>query len=154
MYPSPYIRFDGYREQGEWFEGCRAGKAGGRNLHPALYVLVQAAGLWHYRRTEQPAVVTHLLRTREEQRELYPQRTGLRSPHEFGRAADLRTRHLSRETALAWAEWINQSFDYLGRSGVMTAGCHEVGTHGQHLHLQVGPREKVPPVPESFIPTT
>ncbi len=151
MYPSPYIRFDSYREQSEWFEGCGARKAESRNLHPALYVVVLAASFWHYRKTGRPAVVTHLLRTRREQRKLYPQRPKLRSPHEFGRAADLRTRGLTAETALEWAEWVNLSFDYSGRDGVMTALCHELGTHGHHLHLQVGPREGMPPVPETFI---
>jgi len=154
MYPSPYIRFDGYREQREWFEGCSANKAAAPRIHPTLYVLVLAAGLWHYRKTGRPAVVTHLLRTREEQRKLYPHRPSLRSTHEYGRAADLRTRHLSSETALEWARWLNLCFDYYGRPGAMTALCHEVGAHGRHLHLQVGPREGTPAVPETFILTT
>ncbi|MBN2288863.1 MAG: hypothetical protein JXQ83_05975 [Candidatus Glassbacteria bacterium] len=151
MYPSPYIRFDGYREQSEWFEGCSAGREAGRRVHPALYVLVLAAGFWHYRNSGEPAVVTHLLRTREEQQSLYPGRAGLRSPHEFGRAADLRTRDLDGRTALEWAEWLNQAFEYRGRQGAMTAVCHELENHGQHLHLQVGPRDGLPAVPESFV---
>jgi hypothetical protein len=151
MYPSPYILFDGYREQSEWFEGCRADKPAGRRIHPALYVITLAAGLWHYREAGKPAVVTHLLRTRQEQRNLYPDRPGQRSTHEFGRAADLRTRELSTEAALEWANWLNSTFSYLGRAGTRTALVHEVGGHGRHLHLQVGPGERCPKNPATFI---
>ena len=151
MYPSPYIRFDCYREQSEWFEGCSAGNQAGCGIHPALYAVVLAAGLWHYRKTGRPAVVTHLLRSREEQSRFYPDRPRLHSPHEFGRAADLRTALLGPDLALEWAEWLNRSFEYHGRVGVKTALYHEVGGHGEHLHLQVGPREIVPRLPETFL---
>ena len=153
MYASPYIRFDGEREKQEWFEGCLANMPKARRIHPALYVMVLAAALWYYRRTGEPVVITHILRTREEQRKFYPDQPNKRSTHEFGQAADLRTRNLSFEVAQEWAEWLNLCFDYYGRLGSMTALVHEVGKHGMHFHLQVGPHEKLPPVPETFIKT-
>jgi hypothetical protein len=139
-----YVSFKGPREKEEWLSGGAGPEATARDLHPALYVAVLAAGLWHFRRTGEPALVTCLLRTREEQQAIYPGRPDLRSPHEFGRAADLRTRHLPPATAREWAVWLNRTFDYLGRTGAATALIHEVGGRGTHLHLQIGPREPVP----------
>jgi len=152
MYPSPYIRFDGRREEIEWFSGRGAGEEfRGHQLHPALYALVLAAALWHYRRTGKPVVITHILRSRAEQRKIYPDKPGRRSPHEFGRAADLRTRRLDSEIAREWAEWINQSFEYLSKTKTKTALVHEVDGRGVHLHLQIGSREPTPEKPDSYI---
>ncbi|MEA2064482.1 MAG: hypothetical protein U9P14_12335 [Gemmatimonadota bacterium] len=151
MYPSPFIRFGSLHCESEWFETGYAGGTKGPGIHPALYVAVLAACLWHFRRTGEPAVVTHLLRSSSEQRRLYPHQPHRRSPHQYGRAADLRTRHLDDSTAEEWAEWVNRSFDYRGRAGVQTALYHQVGNHGHHLHLQVGPAEDAPPVPDSFV---
>ncbi|HUU29363.1 MAG TPA: hypothetical protein VM123_16290 [archaeon] len=153
MYPSPYIRFKSTRQEREWFEGTR-GDSGRDLLHPALYVLVLAAAHWHYLRVGQPAVVTHILRTGNEQRSIYPGSPDRRSPHEFGRGADLRTRDLAPEMAGEWEAWINNTFPYHGKEGALTALLHQIGNRGQHLHLQVGPLEAHPPVIETFIQST
>ena len=150
MYPSPYIRFKSVRQEKEWFGGD-AESAGASALHPALYVLALAAAHWHYRFTGSPAVVTQILRSPAEQLEIYPDSPARRSPHEFGRAIDLRTRELEPEAARQWEQWLNAAFAYRGRSGVQTALFHEVGGRGGHLHLQVGPAESLPRLPETFI---
>ena len=149
MYPSPYVVFKSARQEYEWHNSTPRQETH-PVVHPALYVVVLAAAHWHYLRVGKPVVLTHILRTRREQRAIYPDRPGLRSPHEFGRAADLRTRHLELQVAREWEEWINRSFPYYGRPQSATAQLHEVGSRGLHLHLQVGPREKHPPWPETF----
>jgi len=139
---SPYLRFDGAREKKEWFES--------EQLHPALYVVVLAAALWHYRRTGKPVVITHILRTRAEQRSYYPDDPDKRSLHEFGQAADLRTRDLDLKTVREWAEYINDTFKYFGSVGIQTALVHDIGM-GRHFHIQIGPHESRPAKPETFI---
>jgi len=153
MFLSPYILFKSDREEKEWFEGVRNEKSHGF-VHPALYVVVLAAARWHYLRIGQPAVVTHLLRTAEEQRTIYPGSSAFRSPHEFGRAVDLRTADLSDQDAREWEAWVNQAFSYQGREGLTTALLHHVGDRGEHLHLQVGPLEKIPQLRETLIRDT
>ena len=142
MYNSPYIRYDGTREEREWFES--------RKLHPALFCVVLAAALWLFRRTKKFTVITHILRTRAEQLEFYPDQPDKRSPHEFGRAVDIRTRDLDIEVVREWADWINRTFKYLGKAGSVTALVHDVG-HGHHLHIQIGPQELWLEAPETFI---
>ena len=153
MYPSPYILFKSTRQEREWFEETRNEK-GLVHLHPALYVLALAAAHWHYLRVGRPAVVTNILRTRDEQRSIYPNRPSHRSPHEFGRAVDLRTKDLDRETAAEWEAWINQTFGYYGKESARTALLHEIGNRGEHIHLQVGPLEQAPPALETFVRST
>ena len=60
---------------------------------------------------------------------------------------------MGTEEALEWADWLNSAFGYLGRTGAQTALVHEVNGHGQHLHLQIGPGEKSPQNPDTFITT-
>jgi len=146
MYPSPYIRFKSPRQEREWFA-----RSPGAEIHPALYIVVLAASHWYCQRTGQPAVLTHLLRTEREQRQIYPDRTAYRSPHEFGRATDMRTAGLEPVVAREWEDWINRSFPYSGKPGARTALFHEVGGLGEHLHIQVGPLESAPKIPETFI---
>ena len=146
MYPAPYIRFKSPRQQREWFA-----RSDGSQIHPALYVIVLAAAHWYYRHTGRPAVLTHLLRTDREQRRIYPDRAGFRSPHEFGRAADLRTAGLEPSVARQWEDWINRTFPYSGKAGAPTALFHEVGALGEHLHVQIGPLETAPKRPETFV---
>ena len=113
-------------------------------LHPALRVIVTAAARWHWLATGKQAVVTSLLRTREQQRKIYPSSPGKRSPHEFGRAADMRVSLLHPGRAGDWARWLNEAFPYQGRTGLKTALVHEVGGRGNHIHVQVGPGETLP----------
>jgi len=152
MYPSPYIRFKSAREEGEWFNGCGVA-AGTGVIHPALYVMALAAAHWYFRATGNPAVVTNILRSRQEQLEIYPDAPSRRSPHEFGRALDFRTRELGPEAARRWEDWLNQAFSYRGRAESRTALVHETGGRGEHLHLQVGPAESLPRHPDTFLST-
>jgi len=149
IYPAPYIRFKSPRQEREWFARSKEAE-----IHPALYVVVLAAAHWYYQRTGKPAVLTHLLRTDSEQRRIYPDRTAYRSPHEFGRAADLRTAGLEPVVARQWEEWINRTFPYSGKPGARTALIHQVGALGEHLHVQIGPLETAPKAPETFIEQT
>jgi len=150
LYQSPYIRFKSSRQQREWFSGS-GGVTGGAGVHPALYVVALAAAHWHFRSTGRPAVATHILRHRQEQLEIYPGNPGLRSPHEFGRALDFRTRDLEPGLAGLWEEWVNSAFSYRGREGVRTALLHAVGGRGEHLHVQVGPAESLPRLPDNYV---
>ena len=132
----PYVQFKTRRIEAEW-------NAAGV-IHPALRVVVSAAALWHWRTAGRQAVLTCALRSREEQRAIYPDQPERRSTHEYGRAADFRTRDLDPNMARAWEAWINSAFAYLGRAGTRTALLHEVNSLGGHLHVQVGPDETVP----------
>ncbi len=136
MLAERYLDFKTGRQKREWQN---------QRLHPALGVIVLAAARWHWLATGESAVVTSLLRTADEQRAIYPASPGRRSPHEFGRAADIRVTTLAAGQARDWACWLNETFVYSGRSGLKTALVHEVGGRGRHLHLQVGPGENIPP---------
>jgi hypothetical protein len=140
MLAERYLDFKTGRQRSEWQSS---------RLHPALGVIVLAAARWHWLAKGEPSVVTALLRTPDEQRAIYPASPGRRSPHEFGRAADLRVTSLAAGQAQDWAHWLNEAFAYSGRNGLKTALIHEVGGRGQHLHLQVGPGENIPPVQET-----
>ncbi|MBW7996003.1 MAG: M15 family metallopeptidase [Candidatus Glassbacteria bacterium] len=142
MQAERYLEFKSVRQLLEWQRS---------ETHPALQVIVLAAARWHWLAAAGPAVVTALLRTPREQKAIYPASSGGRSPHEFGRAADLRVSALTPAQAESWADWINSAFAYRGRSGLMTALVHEVGGRGRHLHVQVGPGESSP---ESEVNTT
>ena len=135
MLAERYLDFKTDRQRGEWQS---------QRLHPALSVIVLAAARWHWLATAEPAVVTGILRTPAEQRAIYPAGAGRRSPHEFGRAADIRVTSLADGQAEAWARWRNDTFVYSGRSGLKTALVHQVAGGGRHLHLQVGPGEDAP----------
>ncbi len=135
MLAERYLDFKTGRQRDEWRSP---------RLHPALGVIVLAAARWHWLSCGEPAVVTAVLRTPAEQRAIYPARPGRRSPHEFGRAADVRVTALAQGQAEAWARWLNDSFAYSGRSGLKTALVHQVAGGGRHLHLQVGPGEDAP----------
>lgn len=139
---STYLRFSDARVESEWLESLLETEPELQKIHPAIYVIVTAAALWHFRRTGQPATVTHILRTNSEQRLIYPDDPSRRSPHEFGRAVDLRTRHLKAGESDQWHDWINRTFEYYGQKGLSTAVCHEIGGRGRHMHIQVGPAEK------------
>jgi len=153
MYPSPYIRFKSLRIEREWFAGSNSSDRM-PNLHPALYVAVLAAAYWHFRRTGKPAVLTHLIRSREEQRKIYPDKPNVRSVHEFGRGADLRVTDLEEMARIEWENWINQNFEYRSaKQGPRTAIIHQVGSLGEHLHIQIGPLEPSPHIPDTFIQT-
>jgi hypothetical protein len=134
--PNTYLSFKDSRVEAQWNDPD--------SLHPALRVIVAAAAHWHWRATGQPAVLTCLLRSKEEQRAIYPDSPQRRSPHEYGRAADFRTRDMAKAKAEAWRDWLNRSFTYLGRAGARTALLHEVNSMGGHLHVQVGPAEPAP----------
>jgi len=151
---SPYLVFKSSDLQDQYLSG---------KFHPALYVKLGAAGLWHYKQTGAQAVITSLYRD-----------DGI---HSGFRAGDLRTRHIYPYVSGRWEAWLNLVFLYYGKAGCKTAMIHEVkkclncGNHcewnvaicnkcgkvafgepmGIHLHLQVGPREPAPEMPDRFI---
>lgn len=139
-----YLEFKDKRVESEWMAGFDPDAPAGTSLHPALVVVVAAAGHWIFRATGRRAVLTHLLRTRSEQERIYPGEPERRSPHEYGRAADFRVRNLPADLAGEWEAWLNAAFGYLGRAGSRTAILHETGGRGMHLHVQVGPAEPRP----------
>jgi len=142
VHESPYLRFKSQRISDEWQDN---------RLNPLLRIIVLAAAYWHFRNTTIPAVLTGLLRTREEQQAIYPSEPNRRSVHEYWRGADLRTTHINI-LAPEWRDWINSIFPYNGSNpAIMTALVHQVGTHGEHLHLQCGPNERIPEVPDGYI---
>jgi hypothetical protein len=141
---SPYIRFKSSRIENEWMHRQEL-------LHPALYVIVLSAALWIYRRTGKRTVITALLRTDAEQRAIYPNEPDKESVHQVGRGADLRTEGIPLDIIKELVDWVNATWKYYGSSNVKTALFHEVGNHGLHLHLQVGPVELKPEYPKSYI---
>ncbi len=93
-------------------------------------------------------IVTCLLRTRQEQECIFAlaQKLGRkepeRSPHEFGRAADIRTQEIPDEVIVELVEYLNRKYPYdaLTGSAQATRKCairHDVGS-GDHVHVQVG----------------
>lgn len=87
-------------------------------------------------------VVTCLLRTREEQRKIFDRAMQLgrkepeRSPHEFGRAADIRTQGISDEVIAGLVEYLNRKYPY-DTPKMKCAIRHDVGG-GDHVHVQMG----------------
>ncbi|MCB0221349.1 MAG: hypothetical protein KDH09_16755, partial [Chrysiogenetes bacterium] len=93
-------------------------------------------------------LVTCLLRTREEQRTIFERAVQLglkepeRSPHEFGRAADIRTHGIPEKVIAELVTYINHKYPYdpstgSGQAHRKCAIRHNVGG-GDHLHIQVG----------------
>ena len=78
-------------------------------------------------------MVTDLIRTREEQRALYPDEPDKRSVHEFWRGADIRSEDIEDPKALE--SYINYTWPY-GKGRIKTAIHHDVG-RGDHIHIQV-----------------
>ncbi|MCB0221675.1 MAG: hypothetical protein KDH09_18405 [Chrysiogenetes bacterium] len=87
-------------------------------------------------------LVTCLLRTRDEQRAIFERAVQLglkepeRSPHEFGRAADIRTMGIPDEVIAELVAYINLKYPY-DTPKIQCAIRHNVGG-GDHLHIQVG----------------
>jgi hypothetical protein len=91
-----------------------------------------------------PLVLTHILRTQEEQNEIYGNNQKYKlnpwkSPHQELRAADARLRDMGVKNANRLAEEINRIFPYDQVTGIKTVLVHDVG-HGNHIHFQI-PRE-------------
>ena len=84
-------------------------------------------------------IITHVLRTQEEQEAIYGKNTKRRSPHQDGRAADLRSRIYTAPQITDLVKYINTEFPR--HDGYPTALYHTVGL-GWHLHLQVAPTPK------------
>ncbi len=87
-------------------------------------------------------VVTCLLRTRKEQERIFAlaQKLGRkepeRSPHEFGRAADIRTQEIPDEVIVELVDYLNRKYPY-DNPNMKCAIRHDVGS-GDHVHVQVG----------------
>ena len=87
-------------------------------------------------------LVTCLLRTRDEQRAIFERAVQLglkepeRSPHEFGRAADIRTMGIPDEVIAELVAYINLKYPY-DTPKIQCAIRHNVGG-GDHLLIQVG----------------
>jgi len=138
MHSSPYIRFKTPELESQWNEGYRDENGNLNQLHPALKVLILAAAYKHFLLTGKPMVITSLYRS------------GRGSPHNYGRGGDGRIHDIPNPQRNWWEEWLNETFTYHGKLGCKTALIHDVGK-GNHIHLQVGPKEPIPEVPETFI---
>jgi len=67
--------------------------------------------------------------------EIFCDRPGINSVHEYWRGVDLVFRGLGRAEHRDIRDWINANFPY-GKPGKNTCKYHDAGT-GYHLHLQV-----------------
>lgn len=103
-------------------------------------ILLDAA--WFLGERGYSLVVTCLLRTREEQQEIFSRAMELgrkepeRSPHEFGRAADIRTQGIPGEVIAELVAYLNRKYPY-DTPKMKCAIRHDVGG-GDHVHVQVG----------------
>lgn len=91
-------------------------------------------------------LMTHILRTQEEQDAIYTSdkvdketrdryiATPWRSTHQDGRAVDVSIRML--DLPEYQEQWLNKHFNYDERDKYPTAKLHNIG-HGSHLHIQV-----------------
>lgn len=151
MQLSPFLQCKTHRILSEWSNGLDPDDSVYR-LHPAIYIITLTAAFLYYKVTGEPAVLTCLLRTRPEQRRIYPNQPNRRSTHEFGRAFDMRVHGMTLQQRQAWQDKLNAIFPYSStRQGCATALIHEVGDHGSHLHAQVGPLEIAPDLQTSII---
>lgn len=138
MLLSPYIRFKSHALKLQWEDGYLDASGNTQQFHPALYIIVLAAALKHYKLTRKPLVITSLYRP------------GRGSVHNYGRGVDCRTHDIDEPQMGWWERWLKETFIYHGKVGCQTAMIHDTG-RGKHLHLQVGSDEKMPEVPETFI---
>ncbi len=79
--------------------------------------------------------LTDLIRTRSEQRALYPNDPDKRSVHEFRRGADGVIRGFEKSDYRLIEAWTNKYFPYQ-KAKYRTCKYHDIG-HGAHLHNQV-----------------
>ena len=137
---SPYLRFQTPELEQQWQAGV---------LHPALAAVVLFAARLHFLYTRQPALITSLYR---------PGDPGVHGQLPC-QGADLSVRFLAGIQKDNWPAAINEAFPYVytQAQGKQTALVHEAfdsagNSRGPvHLHLQVGPLEPTPEMPESFI---
>lgn len=114
-----------------------------KELDPDLKILLLYADLYTRKNFNKECVITEILRTRQEQVNLYknkPKYIGKledeipHSVHEYGRGGDLRTSHLEYFQKIELLEALN-SIPY-GKGRFQTAIYHDIGT-GEHIHVQV-----------------
>lgn len=146
---SPYLRFQTPELQAQWLTGSRP-DIPGVTIHPALYIVVSFAALLYCRLTNQPLIITSLIRK--------PDPNLIESGVHFtGQGADAHVELTAKADQAALENQINAAILYLsGRKELHTALIHEVEDKkgnklGLHLHLQVGPLEPKPATPETFI---
>lgn len=86
-------------------------------------------------------VITHILRTEEQQRKFYPRNPRKKSVHQYWRGVDIRTRGLDKDLLRYAIERINYQFPY-GKGKVKTCVHHDIGK-GDHLHIQTATKDRV-----------
>ena len=109
------------------------------HLDPRVRAITLLAAWYSWEKFKKVAVVTHILRSREEQIRFYKGDKEKRSTHEFRRAVDLRSSIYTEEEITELVDYLNKSFP---RTRFKTVLYHSVGL-GWHFHIQVSP-EPVP----------
>lgn len=125
-FPELKVEFDGKKDVGE------------ARLHPRLRLMVFAlTGFadYHFGRD---IIITHILRTQEEQDAFYGndpryEAAPWKSVHQFGRGVDIRSTSFTRDEIGRMVDFINLNFPYGG--GKSAALQHNIGS-GAHIHLQ------------------
>lgn len=90
---------------------------------------------------QSPLIITHILRTQEEQDEIYKndkkyQKSPWKSVHQFNRGVDVRLHNIGIKNATMLAKKINSLFPYKKGTDKKTVLVHDIG-HGNHIHFQV-----------------
>jgi len=122
---SAVLRFKSTRERQEF-----------ARIRPALRAVLFEIAHFSRRHFDRVPVITHLLRTHAEQEDIYGAGTTKHSPHQDGRAADLRSRIYTADQVRVLVRYINTTFPR--GDGYPTALYHSVG-RGWHLHIQIAP---------------
>lgn len=121
------INFKEKRQADEWLD---------HRLDNRLRVIVYALAGFAFDRFMKNIVITEIMRTEEERREIYKDLPSMRDVvgvHEVWRAIDIRTVNFSPDEIGELVGFLNSNFDYTGR--LATAVSHAV--IGFHIHIQV-----------------
>ena len=106
-------------------------------VHPKIRQIVYWLSGYLAQTQDIDVIVTDLLRTREEQRALYPDEPEKKSVHQFGRGVDIGVTDIDDPKALE--SYINNTWPY-GDGKHKTALYHTVHKdkkRGKHIHIQV-----------------
>jgi hypothetical protein len=100
-------------------------------LRPKLVLIVLRA--WY--ESDGKLYITHIYRTKKQQRAFYPNDPDKVSVHQLWRGVDMGIRGISDVRLVGIIELINKEYPY-GKGKFKTAIVHSIG-RGRHLHLQV-----------------
>ena len=130
------IQFKTDRQRTEW-----------NDISGRLKQMIEMLSIFRYLRYNKEMVITELMRTQEEQDELYGKKADKEtrekynkkpwsSVHQFGRGADVRTHDWERNEVRDALFILNTIVYDVSRPRTKTAIHHDIGT-GEHIHIQV-----------------